>query len=279
MAMAARAGSVDLGPDRVTGAGRPRPGAAGRPTPRRPAGAWLRAVGYDEADRRSARPVGPRRGWWPDRPVRVQHRSGHLWVLNSAGLSAGRARRRPTTGPRGRRARTDDGTADRAAGRRRRWLADRLPAPEPPDLGAVSRRLASYGVTGVTDATPTRPAADLEVLAAARRSGCAASSGCVVTGGGRVADGPGRPTGSSSGRSRSWSPTAPPDVEAGRADRPTPTGRGRPVALHCVSLVAAVLAVAAWDAAGARPGDRMEHGGVLPPDAGGPAGRRSGSPS
>jgi len=50
-------------------------------------------------------------------------------------------------------------------------LAARLPRGWSPDLGVVSRRLASYGVTGVTDATPTRTAADLEALAAACRSG------------------------------------------------------------------------------------------------------------
>jgi len=33
-----------------------------------------------------------------------------------------------------------------------------------------------------------------------------------------------------------------------------------------VTRVASVLAVAAWEQVGARAGDRMEHGGVLPPD-------------
>ena len=39
---------------------------------------------------------------------------------------------------------------------------------------------------------------------------------------------------------------------------------GRPVAVHCVTRVALVLALAAWDAAGARRGDRIEHGAVIP---------------
>ena len=66
------------------------------------------------------------------------------------------------------------------------------------------------------------------------------------------------------------------DGLAGRIDAAHRSGR--PVALHCVSLVAAAVALAAWDAAGARPGDRMEHGAVLPPDV---VGRLadSGSPS
>ena len=38
------------------------------------------------------------------------------------------------------------------------------------------------------------------------------------------------------------------------------------MAVHCVTRVALVLALVAWDAAGARPGDRVEHGAVVPPD-------------
>ena len=34
------------------------------------------------------------------------------------------------------------------------WLRGRLPGQAPPDLAEVGRRLASYGVTGVTDCTP-----------------------------------------------------------------------------------------------------------------------------
>jgi predicted amidohydrolase YtcJ len=40
----------------------------------------------------------------------------------------------------------------------------------------------------------------------------------------------------------------------------------RAVALHLVTRVALVLALTAWEAAGARAGDRIEHGGVIPPE-------------
>jgi predicted amidohydrolase YtcJ len=40
----------------------------------------------------------------------------------------------------------------------------------------------------------------------------------------------------------------------------------RTVAIHCVTRTALALAVAAWGAAGAAPGDRVEHGSVVPPD-------------
>ena len=53
----------------------------------------------------------------------------------------------------------------------------------------------------------------------------------------------------------------------------------RAVAIHRVTRASLALAIAAWDVAGAAPGDRVEHGSVVPPDlqvAPGPppAGRR-----
>jgi predicted amidohydrolase YtcJ len=38
------------------------------------------------------------------------------------------------------------------------------------------------------------------------------------------------------------------------------------VAIHCVTRVALLLALAAWDEVGARPGDRIEHGAVVHPE-------------
>jgi predicted amidohydrolase YtcJ len=40
--------------------------------------------------------------------------------------------------------------------------------------------------------------------------------------------------------------------------------RRRSIAVHCVTRVALVLALAAWDEVGSRPGDRIEHGAVVP---------------
>ena len=267
LAMAARDRSVDLGPGSVS-----RPDdlrrVLGSADAALPPGAWLRAVGYHER-------TGGRLDRWaldavvPGRPVRVQHRSGHLWVLNSAGwraLAAGRTGR-PVDGADG----VDGAERDvrgEPTGRlydADRWLADRLPRDGVPDLGGVSRRLASYGVTGVTDATPTRSVADLDVLAGARRSGDLVQRVRVM---GEVGpDGPGVPDGLEVGPVKVMVPDGGrTDVDA-LADRIGGAHRsGRAVALHCVSLVAAVLALAAWDAAGAWPGDRMEHGAVLPPD-------------
>src|SRR5207237_4104210 len=61
------------------------------------------------------------------------------------------------------------------------WLGERVPR-EPLDLGAVGRMLLDFGVTGVTDATPTERSDDLALLAAAVADG-ALPQHVVVTGG------------------------------------------------------------------------------------------------
>lgn len=258
-AMAARSASVDVSSGAVSSAEdlrRVLQQADGRMQP----GAWVRAVGYDE-----------RSGGWldrsvldaavPRRPVRVQHRSGHLWVLNSAACAALEVDRDGSHGVE----REDHGVPTGRLFDRDEWLRARTPRAGRTDLGSVSRRLASYGVTGVTDATPTGCLADLEPLATACRDGTVVQRVQVM--GGVELAGARAPEGLSFGPSKvvvadSRYPTVGALGEAFEAAH----RHGRPVAVHCVTRIAAVLAIAAWDQVGARAGDRMEHGGVLPPD-------------
>jgi predicted amidohydrolase YtcJ len=250
-------------------------------------GAWLRAVGYHESI------AGPLDRWRldeivSDRPVRVQHRTGVEWVLNSraielTGLDVDDAGPDPTRSadPHGAADWTGDIPAvtdpvvgverdgrGRPTGRLRgldRWLRDRLPHQPPPDLAAVGRRLSRLGVTGVTDATPVDRLEDMAPLADAAASG-ALPQRTVVTGGPQLAavDMP--------------SPLARGPVKLVIADHALPSleelvgwvrtahEQDRPVAVHCVTRTALALAVAALDAAGAFIGDRIEHGSVVPPD-------------
>ncbi|WP_327406573.1 amidohydrolase family protein [Streptomyces sp. NBC_01288] len=111
-----------------------------------PPGEWVRAVGYHES-------VAGELDRWvldalaPDRPVRVQHRTGALWVWNSAAL----------------RAVGLDGDG-------RFWREDeRLRGFVPPirlDLEGVGRRAAALGVTGFTNADP-HPASGLTQMLSA----------------------------------------------------------------------------------------------------------------
>ena len=128
-------------------------------------GRWLRATGWSEhaAGQLDRYRLDALAGL---RPVRVQHRSGAMWVLNSAALRAGRSRGRRA----GRRGAGRRGAAHRptaAAGR----LAP-LPAAAragrrlaaPPTCAAYARECARAGVTGFTDATPGTGQAEVDEL-------------------------------------------------------------------------------------------------------------------
>ena len=226
-------------------------------------GRWLRAVGYHESvagplDRHDLDAIVP------DRPVRVQHRGGAMWVVNSAASTAlGLA----TVGPNatGIPAGVEPAAGGSPTGRLYgldAWLGERVPR-EPLDLASVGRTLLDLGVTGLTDATPMERPEDLALLAAAVADG-ALPQHLVVTGGPDL------------------DPNAGPGLERGPvklvvADHALPAldrlaehiaaahRRRRPVAIHCVTRVGLLLALAAWDEAGSLTGDRIEHGAVVHP--------------
>lgn len=261
LALAATARSVAAGPPDVTD--RAGLAAALADAVRHRPGEWVRAVGYHESvagelDRDALDAL------CPDAPVRVQHRSGALWVLNSEAIRRLDLEDEHRPG-------VERDAAGRVTGRLYgldRWLRDRLgPTGEdpPPDLAAVGRRLARHGVVGVTDATPYERSGDLDLLAGAVASG-ALPQRVVVTGGPALAGHPAPP-----GLARG-------PVKLRLADHALPSldelvgwvqvahAAERPVAVHCVTREALVLTLAALDEAGSRPGDRIEHGAVVLPD-------------
>jgi predicted amidohydrolase YtcJ len=179
-----------------------------------------------------------------------------MWVLSSAALSgldipadlAG-VERDADDEPTGRLFRLDD------------WLRDRLPPEPEPDIAAVTRRLASYGITGVTDATPFSSPTALELLArpdlAVRVT---AMGGPELTGAPfpeRVGAGPVKIVVGDDDL---------PSIDAIAEAIATAHGVDRPVAVHCVTRAALVLTLAALDSAGSASGDRIEHGAVISPE-------------
>jgi predicted amidohydrolase YtcJ len=191
---------------------------------------WIRAVGYHEAvagplDRNVLDEVAPML------PVRVQHRSGVLWTLNSAGLAR-------------------VGLADHPDGRLRsadRSWSDTLQRNES-GLGDVSRRLSEYGVTGVTDATPDLDVSDIVRLMEAHRHGeLAQRVHCLAPGKRILHDGD-----LDLERLTAWV------AERHAADAP--------VALHCVTAAQLVVTLSALREAGAHAQDRIEHAAVVPDD-------------
>lgn len=204
---------------------------------------WVRGYGYHESvageldaallDRIS-----------PEVPVRVAHRSGALWVLNSAGLAR-------------------VGMADHADGRLLRAHGD--PAPElprrEPSLTRLSQQLASRGVTGITDATPGHTDADIAVFAAAHRSGgllqrlhCLAPAAVAPV------------AGITLGPAKIILDDARLDLDALVEALADNHSRDHGVALHCVTDAQLTVAIAAWQAAGTHRDDRIEHAAVVPDD-------------
>jgi predicted amidohydrolase YtcJ len=256
-AMAAAHGSLDVGPAATADGGaldaRLRGAAADLPP-----GAWVRAVGYHEA---VAGPLDRHRldAAVPDRPVRVQHRSGAQWVLNSAALAAVGAGDQDRPG-----VETDvDGRPTGRLWRLDGWLA-RVTPPAPGDLGAVSRAAAERGVAGFTDADPSRTQADVDALAAAARGGGVRQRVAVMSAGGLALDaGAGLTAGP---RKLLLDDATLPPVGEIAAWCAAAHDAGEPVAVHCVTRLQLVATLAALAECGTRAGDRIEHGAVVPPE-------------
>jgi len=223
----------------------------------RPAGQWVRAVGYHESH---AGPLGLREldQIAPHNPVRVQHQTGALWILNSRALERLGGdlpvfvERDPSGALTGRVWRGDA------------WLQGRIGRQSPP-LAPIGRALAAAGVTGVTDASVTTDADSAASLTEAVRAEALPLRLRLMSGGtletpedGAFTEGP---------------------LKVLLDDRDLPAlddlleriaaarSAARPLAVHCVTASELALTLAALEAAGAGAGDRIEHGGVIPADA------------
>jgi predicted amidohydrolase YtcJ len=224
-------------------------------------GAAIRAVHYDEVR------DGPLDRWRldalaPGRAVRVQHRSGSLWVLSTAALEQVGAQEAQEEGIERDHLHRPTGRLFRLDG----WLRAGLPRHEAPDLAAVGRCLASYGVTGVTDCTPAAAVGYFEPIARAVRSG-ALPVAVTITGGPELSEAhPPHPLRRGPVKLLITDHAFPSldqvSVWIARAHR-----AGRAVAVHCVTRAGLLLALAAWREVGSVPGDRVEHASVTPPEA------------
>jgi predicted amidohydrolase YtcJ len=216
---------------------------------------WLRGIGYHESV------AGEIDRDWLDacidtRPVRIQHRSGRLWILNSRALEIIGADEQTT--PLERR-------AGRATGRLYDgddWLRQRM-ASQRPALATASRRLASYGTTGITDVTHTNSRADFDHFAQCQQRGelrqrvtmmgdasldNAANSAMIITGATKI----------------HLHEHALPEFGELRDQIARSHSVGRPVAVHCVTVAELAYTLAALSDAGVAVGDRIEHAAVVP---------------
>lgn len=253
MAMAAAEHSVDCAPPRVTTAEQFAEALRGADPQRH----WVRAVGYHES---VAGPLDRHRldAILADRPVRVQHSSGSLWVLNTAALD----RLHPVLGswsgfeldgeqPTGRLWRRDD-------------LLRAVIDEGPLTLGSVGARLSAAGITSVTDATPQLSRDDLDRLTAAA-SVPGFTAGVTLLGAEGATELP--PGWRHGARKLTVADHRLPSFDelAGQVQRSH--AEGRAVAVHCVTRDALLLTLSVLEYHGVLPGDRIEHGAVVPAEA------------
>ncbi len=120
---------------------------------------WIRGYGYDDSPLGLGRHLTRRDldAVATERPVRVEHRSGHACVLNSAGLAAVGIGRDMPDPPGGVIVRDDAGVPTGLLLELNGWLRERIatqPAAHTAALRRFAQRLLEYGITAVTDAGP-----------------------------------------------------------------------------------------------------------------------------
>ena len=215
---------------------------------------WLRGIGYHESVAGNID-----RAWIDkvvaDRPVRIQHRSGRMWILNSLGLELLAA---ATNGacPAG---------LDRGSGRlfdEDDWLRSTL-SSRLPDFRPVGERWARWGVTGLTDMNPGNDRAAADHFAMQQAVGSLPQR-IVLAGLPELAS-------ASSAEHLTIGPVKVhlheahlPDYDAIVSLIRAAHAQGRNVAVHCVTEAELAFTVAAITDTGAQPGDRIEHASVAP---------------
>ena len=211
-----------------------------------PGSGWIRGIGYHESvmglpDRHALDALVP------ERPLRIQHRSGRLWLLNSPALAELLARAEPPPG------------LDAATGHlfdEDVWLQRTL-GSRPPDFAEVSAQLARRGVTGLTDMTPRNDAVMAQHVAEQRERGALLQAALLAGTRGGWTRGPAK---------LHLHEAQFPDFDETLAFVRAAHDQGRGVAVHCVSEIELVFALAVLEAAGAQIGDRIEHASVASPE-------------
>ncbi|NOX50896.1 MAG: amidohydrolase family protein [Gammaproteobacteria bacterium] len=212
---------------------------------------WIRGFGFHEST------IGEITRYDLDefginQPIRLQHRSGKLWVLNTrALLTLGIVESKNLHEgvecdkqgiPTGRLFRMDG------------WLTKTLASTQSPNLSILSNKLLGYGVTGVTDASYTNTCATQYLFDHKHRHGEFAPH-VVLMGDETVLGGP---------LKIMLDDDNLPNLDALVIRVNDAHAQSRTVAFHCVSRVELLFAVAALQQAEKRGRDRIEHGGIIP---------------
>lgn len=258
LALAAAAKSIVCGPPEVNDALqlaerlRRHPGGG--------EGAWLRGTSYHDSV------AGPLNRWdvdrmVADRPVRIQHRSGQMWILNSCACELLQLHQY----------RGLDGVETDGRGqitgrlfRQDHWLRQQLnrlgldsARLELNDLAATSQLLASFGVTGVTDTTPTNSADTLDILLRAMENNLLLQKMWVM--GDEQLPSIEHPLLVRGALKVHLNGHQLPGFDALCEKIARSHRQQRPVAIHCVTRLELIFAITAMTEAGHFQGDRIEH--------------------
>ena len=257
-ALAAARSSVMCGPPEINS-----PAELAETLLNQPGSGWLRGVGYHDSV------AGSLDRWQldkllPNRPLRIQHRSGKMWILNSLAielLELDIESEKPAIELTG----IERDAAGRANGRlfrRDDWLASKLVRQPPPGLGLLSRELASYGLTGVTDTSASNSSAAMAALQQSLERGELLQRLLVM---GTLE----LPQGSHPMLQRGavkilLDDHRLPDYDQLLATVAQAHRQQRAVAIHCISPTEQMFAATALLEAGAVAGDRIEHASIAP---------------
>ncbi|SER17938.1 Predicted amidohydrolase YtcJ [Solimonas aquatica] len=220
---------------------------------------WLRGIGYHESVAGEL-DADFLQDCVPDRPLRVQHRSGRLWILNRCALREIGLRDADRDHP-------GERVQGRLSGRfydADLWLRARVPRQRPP-LHALSRELASRGVVALCDATPHNSPDDFAHFADAQARGELLQKLMLMGDASLDAQRalPGLVVGAHKFHLHEHDL---PGFDVLCAQIRAAHAAGRAAAFHCVTRTDLSFALAALEEAGAQPGDRIEHAAVTPPE-------------
>jgi predicted amidohydrolase YtcJ len=216
-------------------------------------GAPLRGIGYHEGEgelisRQQLDEVSRQI------PIRLQHRTGRLWIYNSAAIALLQASDYPHGAER-----DSKGTLTGRFFHMDDWLQQHFPR-SPLNLSRASQKLAEYGITGLTDAGPDNDDSTRTMLATAQAGGELLQRVVLM----------GRPelnfepsTALKPGPCKIYlKENALPDFDQLCAQIGEQHQRQRAVAFHCVTAAELHYALAALDTAGTSGFDRIEHASV-----------------
>ena len=220
---------------------------------------WLRGTAYHESVLENLdRSWLDRNG--PERPIRVQHRSGRLWILNSLGLETVQTMGTNLSSHDRKLLNTKDGRlydADEILGR--------ITCNQIPPINTASTKLAALGITGINDMTPTNDSNVWDQFEGLQASGDLLQKV-------RLSGDPSLSKKQSNSNRISLGETK---VHLHETSLPTFEGlveiidtshkSNRGLAVHCVTETELVFALAAFKTAGTICGDRIEHASVVPP--------------